>query len=182
MTEKATPVKKGDLTARETEVLAAAWQCMKTEPEIDMAKLATLTGYTNPRSVGNTMAVIKKKLVALAGQSTSGGAAASAAATPASGKGKGKAGAAGKKTPASRKRKSASEESDIDEDNVDSPTPAKKARAPRGTKAKTPAKVPKEQLDKEEKEVEAKDESGDEKISAALPMKDEDELMDSGEA
>jgi hypothetical protein len=30
----ATPVKKNELTAREMEILAISWQCMKSDPEV----------------------------------------------------------------------------------------------------------------------------------------------------
>ncbi|KAF9699181.1 hypothetical protein EKO04_003192 [Ascochyta lentis] len=50
-----------DLTAREMEVLAIAWQCMETEPKIDTHKLAQLTGYT-PGSASVTLGKIKRKL------------------------------------------------------------------------------------------------------------------------
>ncbi|KAI8937983.1 hypothetical protein NX059_005661 [Plenodomus lindquistii] len=66
--------KDGALSAREMEVLALAWQCMESQPKIDMAKLASLTGvppvtaptltrlkYT-PGSASVTMGNIKRKL------------------------------------------------------------------------------------------------------------------------
>ncbi|KAI4703173.1 hypothetical protein J4E81_002050 [Alternaria sp. BMP 2799] len=52
---------KDDLTPRENEVLALAWQCFEQEPKVDMNKLAALTGYT-PGSAGFTMGKIKRKL------------------------------------------------------------------------------------------------------------------------
>ncbi|KAH7078248.1 hypothetical protein FB567DRAFT_130888 [Paraphoma chrysanthemicola] len=52
---------KNDLTARENEVLALAWQCFESEPKVDMHKLASLTGYT-PGSAAFTMGKIKRKL------------------------------------------------------------------------------------------------------------------------
>ncbi|KAJ4366655.1 hypothetical protein N0V95_000156 [Ascochyta clinopodiicola] len=50
-----------DLTTREMEVLALAWQCMENEPKIDTHKLAQLTGYT-PGSASVTLGKIKRKL------------------------------------------------------------------------------------------------------------------------
>ncbi|KAH7406170.1 hypothetical protein DE146DRAFT_435652 [Phaeosphaeria sp. MPI-PUGE-AT-0046c] len=52
---------KNDLTPRENEVLALAWQCFDIEPKVDMNKLASLTGYT-PGSAAFTMGKIKRKL------------------------------------------------------------------------------------------------------------------------
>ncbi|EUC47043.1 hypothetical protein COCMIDRAFT_35346 [Bipolaris oryzae ATCC 44560] len=48
-------------TPREMEVLALAWQCMETQPKIDMAKLGALAGYT-PGSASVTFGKIKSKL------------------------------------------------------------------------------------------------------------------------
>ncbi|RAR01165.1 hypothetical protein DDE82_006737 [Stemphylium lycopersici] len=48
-------------TSREMEVLALAWQCMETQPKIDMTKLASLTGYT-PGSASVTLGKIKQKI------------------------------------------------------------------------------------------------------------------------
>ncbi|EMD65877.1 hypothetical protein COCSADRAFT_159464 [Bipolaris sorokiniana ND90Pr] len=48
-------------TPREMEVLALAWQCMETQPKIDMAKLGSLAGYT-PASASVTFGRIKSKL------------------------------------------------------------------------------------------------------------------------
>ncbi|KAH8719353.1 hypothetical protein GQ44DRAFT_829247 [Phaeosphaeriaceae sp. PMI808] len=52
---------KIDLTSRENEVLALAWQCFENEPKVDIAKLASLTGYT-PGSASVTLGNIKRKL------------------------------------------------------------------------------------------------------------------------
>ncbi|KAJ4326337.1 hypothetical protein N0V94_000012 [Neodidymelliopsis sp. IMI 364377] len=54
-----------DLSAKEMQVLALAWQCMETDPKIDFAKLAALTGYT-PGSANVTFGKIKRKLKAKA--------------------------------------------------------------------------------------------------------------------
>ncbi|OTA58959.1 hypothetical protein K449DRAFT_116609 [Hypoxylon sp. EC38] len=56
--------KKGDITDKEAQVLAMAWYCFKTPPEVDLDKLAKLTGYVNPRSVSNLLAGVKKKIAA----------------------------------------------------------------------------------------------------------------------
>ncbi|KAL1796340.1 hypothetical protein ACET3X_004880 [Alternaria dauci] len=54
---------------REMEVLALAWQCMETQPKIDMTKLAALTGYTIG-SASVTFGKIKTK-IRLLGESLS---------------------------------------------------------------------------------------------------------------
>ncbi|KAF2632758.1 hypothetical protein BU25DRAFT_453942 [Macroventuria anomochaeta] len=54
-----------DLTPREMEVLALAWQCMDSDPKVDYIKLAELTGYTTA-SAGVTFGKIKRKLKAKA--------------------------------------------------------------------------------------------------------------------
>ncbi|KAF1934149.1 uncharacterized protein M421DRAFT_302 [Didymella exigua CBS 183.55] len=59
-----------DLTSREMEVLALAWQCMDTEPKINTKKLAELTGYTEG-SASVTMGKIKRKLKLKAAGSSS---------------------------------------------------------------------------------------------------------------
>ncbi|RMZ69378.1 gpi transamidase component pig-u [Pyrenophora seminiperda CCB06] len=53
--------KEVNFTSRDMEVLALAWQCMETQPKIDMNKLALLTGYT-PGSASVTFGKIKQKL------------------------------------------------------------------------------------------------------------------------
>ncbi|KAF2007266.1 hypothetical protein P154DRAFT_614675 [Amniculicola lignicola CBS 123094] len=65
MAEKEAPVA---FTPREMEVLALAWQCMESEPKINMAKLAQLTGYTHA-SAGVTFGKIKRKLKIFAASS-----------------------------------------------------------------------------------------------------------------
>ncbi|KZM19675.1 uncharacterized protein EKO05_0004077 [Ascochyta rabiei] len=50
-----------DLTTREMEVLALAWQCMESEPKVNIQKLAQLTGYTSG-SASVTFGKIKRKL------------------------------------------------------------------------------------------------------------------------
>ncbi|KAF1830968.1 hypothetical protein BDW02DRAFT_650259 [Decorospora gaudefroyi] len=51
-------------TPREMEVLALAWQCMETQPKIDIPKLAQLTGYTTG-SASVTFGKIKSKIKSL---------------------------------------------------------------------------------------------------------------------
>ncbi|KAI1847238.1 hypothetical protein JX266_006778 [Neoarthrinium moseri] len=133
--KSATP-KKAELTEREQQVLAASWQCFKTEPEIDTVKLAALVGYTNPRSCTNAMLAIKKKLAVLAEMNGGDAAGGSVNSTPT------KAGT--KKTPTSRKRKSPDVETGSGAEQGDAdveapPSVVKKARTPRKPKAK-PAK------------------------------------------
>ncbi|KAH7563490.1 hypothetical protein BM1_00537 [Bipolaris maydis] len=53
-------------TPREMEVLALAWQCMETQPKIDMVKLGALAGYT-PASASVTFGRIKSKIKLLGG-------------------------------------------------------------------------------------------------------------------
>ncbi|KAF3004226.1 hypothetical protein E8E13_007217 [Curvularia kusanoi] len=103
-----------ELTARESEVLALAWQCMESDPKIDFTKLAQLANYT-PASASVIFGKIKRKLKAKAtGVST-------APATPKKSKS-----ARQPRTPASAKRAAASDAADG--------TPSKKSK-----KAKKPA-------------------------------------------
>ncbi|KAG9698500.1 hypothetical protein KCU95_g2548, partial [Aureobasidium melanogenum] len=53
---------KTALSARDVEVLAAAFQCLKTPPEIDFDKLAERAGYKNGQSARACFQDIKKKL------------------------------------------------------------------------------------------------------------------------
>ncbi|KAG9664159.1 hypothetical protein KCU64_g856, partial [Aureobasidium melanogenum] len=53
---------KNALSARDVEVLAAAFQCLKTPPEIDFDKLAERAGYKNGQSARACFQDIKKKL------------------------------------------------------------------------------------------------------------------------
>ncbi|KAI1127230.1 hypothetical protein F5Y10DRAFT_266303 [Nemania abortiva] len=52
----------GELTLKEKAILGLAWKCFQSEPKIDWDKLASLGGYTNPRSAQNLLSVAKKKL------------------------------------------------------------------------------------------------------------------------
>ncbi|KAG9663264.1 hypothetical protein KCU64_g1420, partial [Aureobasidium melanogenum] len=53
---------KNALSSRDVEVLAAAFQCLKTPPEIDFNKLAERAGYKNGQSARACFQDIKKKL------------------------------------------------------------------------------------------------------------------------
>lgn len=68
-----------NFSPREIETLAAAWQCLDTDPKIDFVKLAQLTGYTEG-SARFSWGVIKKKLKAKV--ASSGGGPVSAPKTP----------------------------------------------------------------------------------------------------
>ncbi|KAI5237153.1 hypothetical protein E4T43_08143 [Aureobasidium subglaciale] len=52
------------LSQRDTEVVAAAFQCLKTAPEIDYDKLAVMAGYKNGPSARACFQEVKKKLLA----------------------------------------------------------------------------------------------------------------------
>ncbi|KAF3025911.1 hypothetical protein E8E14_014895 [Neopestalotiopsis sp. 37M] len=133
----ASPAKKTELTTREVEVLAAAWVSLKTEADVDIDKIARLTGFQNPRSATNAMYAIKKKLsqieaadegfTGIAPTGAKGGRTATPkVATPKSAAAKETA------TPRSNKRKGAEDHAGTDADNEasEAPTPApKKARA-----------------------------------------------------
>ncbi|KAI0376768.1 hypothetical protein F5Y04DRAFT_285570 [Hypomontagnella monticulosa] len=107
------PISKSEITEKEAQVLATAWQCFRTQPEIDLPKLAKLTGYTNPRSVQNVLSAVKKKISAGLPADDEG------PTTPVKNTPKAKA------TP--RKRKNIGG-SDDDSSDVASPTPAKRSR------------------------------------------------------
>ncbi|CAO2657215.1 Nn.00g033410.m01.CDS01 [Neocucurbitaria sp. VM-36] len=122
--------KELSFSPREMEVLAIAWQCMETQPKIDIQKLARLTGYT-PGSASVTMGNIKRKLKLL-GESLSqngpatpkktGGPGRSKTTTPKRG---GKRAAAESDAPSKRQKqgsRKAREQSVEDEDEVLSPT------------------------------------------------------------
>lgn len=114
--------KKGDITDKETQVLALAWHCFKNPPDVDLDKLAKLAGYSNPKSVSNLLAGVKKKIAAtlLVTSSEDNGETPSTLAkrTP---KTKAKA------TPGSRKRKAPTGDEDDSDDPV-TPTPKKRTR------------------------------------------------------
>ncbi|KAI5206397.1 hypothetical protein E4T39_02449 [Aureobasidium subglaciale] len=58
------PPKIVGLSQRDTEVVAAAFQCLKTAPEIDYDKLAVKAGYKNGSSARACFQEVKKKLYA----------------------------------------------------------------------------------------------------------------------
>ncbi|KAI0101067.1 hypothetical protein F4814DRAFT_452986 [Daldinia grandis] len=103
--------KKNDITEKEAQVLAMAWKCFKTPPEIDHDKLAKLTGYTNPKSVQNVLYAVKKKI-----ENCDEGPAAPTKRTPKA-----------KTTPASRKRKVARDDEEDGSGFITS-TPRKRSR------------------------------------------------------
>ncbi|KAF2032292.1 hypothetical protein EK21DRAFT_87414 [Setomelanomma holmii] len=118
--------KSVQFSAREMEVLALAWQCMESQPKIDMEKLAKLTGYTF-KSAGVSFGNIKRKLKLL-GEGLS----ADGPATPKNGRAKtattskstGKKRAKGSdedevETPSKRPKKSTRKRNDDDDDDED---------------------------------------------------------------
>ncbi|KAI2619860.1 hypothetical protein GGS26DRAFT_572067 [Hypomontagnella submonticulosa] len=109
------PSTKADITEKEAQVLATAWQCFKTQPEVDFHKLAGLTGYTNHKSVQNVLTSVRKKIQAAMEADGE------APATPAK-KTKAKA------TPRSSAKRKAVDGSDDDSSGPATPTPAKRAR------------------------------------------------------
>lgn len=84
---------KDDFSERELKLMGLAWQCFSEQPkvgrqvlsrlasaqdadppcQINYIKLASLGGYTNPKSVTNAWTAIKKKLAAQAAKSGAGG-------------------------------------------------------------------------------------------------------------
>ncbi|KAK6956048.1 hypothetical protein Daesc_001318 [Daldinia eschscholtzii] len=125
--------KKIDLTDKEALVLAMAWRCFKTTPEIDFDKLAQLTGYTNPKSVKNLIHAVKKR-TADGDESPN----APAKPTPKA-----------KATPTSRKRKVTHNDEGDSSDPVAS-TPSKRVRGMKRT-------LSKETVDEDDSESDKKD-------------------------
>ncbi|KAI2776002.1 hypothetical protein F4815DRAFT_370598 [Daldinia loculata] len=103
--------KKNEITEKEALVLAMAWKCFKTPPEVDYDKLAKLTNYTNTKSVQNVLYAVKKKI-----ENGDEGPATPAKRTPKA-----------KVTPASRKRKVARNDEEDGNDPITS-TPRKRTR------------------------------------------------------
>ena len=66
-TKESSPSKpyKPVFTEKEERVLKAAWQCLKTPPEIDIEKLKEAAGFNTTKTAQNTWGVIKKKLATL---------------------------------------------------------------------------------------------------------------------
>ncbi|RYP52025.1 hypothetical protein DL768_002708 [Monosporascus sp. mg162] len=65
--------KKG-LSARESELVAKAWQCLKTDPQIDFNKFAELCEYKNEATARVSWGAVRKKLSEAAGVAPSGSA------------------------------------------------------------------------------------------------------------
>ncbi|RYP89368.1 hypothetical protein DL770_004430 [Monosporascus sp. CRB-9-2] len=107
--------KKG-LSARESELVAKAWQCLKTEPQIDFTKFAELCEYKNEATARVSWGAVRKKLSEAAGAAPSG---------PAGSKRK----AAGSKPMPQPAPKPASDD-DTDDENEAGPPPTKKLRTP----------------------------------------------------
>ncbi|KAI1212125.1 uncharacterized protein F4807DRAFT_388302 [Annulohypoxylon truncatum] len=133
---------KNEITEKESKVLALAWHCFKTQPEIDYNKLAKLAGYTNPRSVTNIICAVKKKVAMPHNDENSGGEGPSTPVkrTP---KGKGKVA----RTPASRKRKTASDDEDVSNDPA-TPSRGKRARAKKTAPSKAAVELDDSEDDK----------------------------------
>ncbi|TLD29147.1 hypothetical protein PspLS_04002 [Pyricularia sp. CBS 133598] len=110
------------LTERELLILSKAWACMKTQPEIDMPKLAQELGMTNVGSATNAWGRIKKKLFSGVIDSPSGG-----------------GGGGGRKRKAAA---AAADDDDDDDDRDDDPTPTKKAK-PASRPRRKPGRKPK---------------------------------------
>ncbi|KAI5860945.1 hypothetical protein GGS23DRAFT_578075 [Durotheca rogersii] len=121
--------KKTEITEKESQVLALAWKCFKTNPEVDLNKLAKLAGYTNPRSVANVLSAVRKKIAASISEDAEGDSD-SVPVTPV------KRGPRAKGTPASssRKRKEPADSAG----NGGDESPSKRAR---GSKEAAPAAV-----------------------------------------
>ncbi|KAI1407893.1 hypothetical protein F5Y13DRAFT_120864 [Hypoxylon sp. FL1857] len=122
--------KKDDITQKEAQVLALAWQCFKVPPEVDYEKLAKLAGYANPKSVSNLLTSIKKKIaatMAAAGRESG----TEAPLTPAKAAPKAKA----KATLGSNKRKAPASDEDDNAGPI-TPTPRKRARSKKATLSK----------------------------------------------
>ncbi|KAI4599541.1 hypothetical protein KJ359_001988 [Pestalotiopsis sp. 9143b] len=162
--------KKIELTAREVEVLAAAWQSFKSDPEVDIPKLSQLVGFQNPRSAANLMGQIKKKLSAMEANGDFSVAAVpkTKPATPA-GTPRGVAASAstrsGRAAAAAKRKTAAVEDAGAEADNEASeatPGPQKRRATGRGRKAaKAPTPV------KEEEEVYDEGDGDDEGASAS---------------
>ncbi|RYP60614.1 hypothetical protein DL769_008044 [Monosporascus sp. CRB-8-3] len=112
------------LSARDSELVAKAWQCLKTEPQIDFSKFAELCDYKNEATARASWNVVRKKLAEAAGAAPSG---------PAGSKRK----AAGSKPvppPAPKPAAAAAaalaaSDDDSDDENKVGPPPSKKPRA-----------------------------------------------------
>ncbi|KAM0277593.1 hypothetical protein ACHAQH_005712 [Verticillium albo-atrum] len=124
---------KVQLSDREQEILSKAWNCMKTQPEIDYARLAAATGMTNPRSASNAWGAIKKKLFVGTPPATP----AKVRAAAANGEGADSEKKRKRATPKKKAVKGEGNDADIDAAAVE--TPVKKKRAPPKKKIVAPA-------------------------------------------
>ncbi|KAK6953771.1 hypothetical protein Daesc_003733 [Daldinia eschscholtzii] len=119
MSSKATPNREAQpqLTAREMEILAMAWQCIEGGPKINYDKLAKLAPFKNVTTARACFTPIKKKLALASGELAA--AQTGEPSTPTKGSGKRKAGA--EKTPRSGKKAKASSKihSGFEDDNDD---------------------------------------------------------------
>ncbi|KAI1800768.1 hypothetical protein F4811DRAFT_537112 [Daldinia bambusicola] len=147
MASKATPNKEAhpQLTPREMEVLAIAWQCFEVAPKINWDKLAKLAPFKNVSTARSCFSPIKKKLALASGELTA--AKTSEPSTPTKGGGKRKASI--DKTPRSGKKaktviKALSSFEDDDEEAVNA-------------KIKADIKADIEAQEKKEKEGDAED-------------------------
>ncbi|KAI5268189.1 hypothetical protein E4T47_07810 [Aureobasidium subglaciale] len=102
------PPKMAGLSQRDTEVVAAAFQCLKTAPEIDYDKLAIMAGYKNGPSARACFQEVKKKLLAHGSNVPS----STTASAPTTTK---------KRAPAKKRKQSSSEDSSPPESNGQAP-------------------------------------------------------------
>ncbi|TLD06441.1 uncharacterized protein PgNI_09024 [Pyricularia grisea] len=158
------------LTERELLILSKAWGCMKTQPEIDMPKLAQELGMTNVGSATNAWGRIKKKLFSGAMDSPGGA---------------GGGGGGGRKRRAVSAAAADDDDDDDDNDRDDEPSPTKRAKPasrPRrkpGRKAKTPAATAAdENADDSEDDDNAKKEAKTEDGYIKPEKKDDDDEED----
>ncbi|RYP68836.1 hypothetical protein DL771_006454 [Monosporascus sp. 5C6A] len=153
------------LSARESELVAKAWQCLKTEPQIDFSKFAEQCGYKNEATARVCWNGVRKKLSEAAGAAPSG---------PAGPKRK----AAGSKPvpqPAPKPAAAvaaavAASDDTADDENEVGPPPSKK---PRARAAATARKSQGKGEDKVKGNVEGK-----ERAKKEVPMVEEDDVDD----
>ncbi|KAI4843105.1 hypothetical protein E4T44_06926 [Aureobasidium sp. EXF-8845] len=123
---------KSTLSARDIEVVAAAFQCLKTPPDIDWDKLAEKAGYKNGPSARACFQDIKKRLRSTAGDET---------ATPATNTNNRKPTVPRKRkqpqSPSSSSATLTSSSPTADSDNETNAPPTKKPRITKATKAKS---------------------------------------------
>ncbi|KAI1499248.1 hypothetical protein F5X99DRAFT_411269 [Biscogniauxia marginata] len=76
-----TPTVGGQLTQRDLEILAAAWNCFDSQPTINWDKLAEIAGFKNASSARACFLPIKKKVLGNTPASASGPSAPTASTT-----------------------------------------------------------------------------------------------------